>query len=65
MKEEDLAKPGRSDLMVRWVCNMTLKDRNSFDKLRDCLWLVSIRTCIQRGRLRWFGNGQRQLGKGV
>ena len=42
--------------MVQWLCNVTLKDKMSFDKFRDCLGLVSIRNCIQRSRVRWFGH---------
>ena len=60
MKEEDLARLERNDMMViRWMCNVTLKDRKSSDELRDRLGLVSIRNFIQRGRLRWFGHVER------
>ena len=31
----------------------------SFDELRDHLWLISIRNCIQRCRLWWFGHVER------
>ena len=41
------------------MCNGTLKDRKSSDDFRDLLGLVSIRNCIQRGRLRWFGHVER------
>ena len=58
VKEDDLTKMERNDMMmVRWMCNMTLKDKYS-DKLRDLLGLVSIRNCIQSGR-RWFGHVER------
>ena len=40
-------------MMVRWMCNVTLKDRTSSDEE-----LVSIRKCTQSGRL-WFGHGER------
>ena len=33
---------------------MTLKGRKSSHELRDRMVLVSIRNCIQKGRLRWF-----------
>ena len=36
--------------MVRWMCNVTLRDRKSSDELKDRLGLVSVRNCIQRGR---------------
>ena len=49
MKEKDLAELETYDMMmVRWVCNVTMKDRKSSDELRDRLGLVSIRNCIQR-----------------
>ena len=28
---------------------MTLKDRKSSEEWSDCLWLISIRNCTQRG----------------
>ena len=60
VKEEDLARLERNDMrMVRWMCNVTLKDRKSSEELRDRLGLVAIRDCVQRGRLRWFGYVER------
>ena len=51
MKEGDLAKLERNDMMIAWwMCNVTLKDKESSDELRDRLVLVSIRNYIQRGR---------------
>ena len=38
---------------------MTLKDRKSFDELKDRLVLVSTGNCIQKGRLMWFGHLER------
>ena len=61
VKEEDLAKlQWCSDGTVEWMCTAT----------QDSLaWgLVSIRNCIQRGRLSWFGHVEgmdRELGKEV
>ena len=60
VKEEDLVRLERNDMrMVRWMCNVTLKDRKSSEELRDRLGLVAIRDCVQRGRLRWFGHVER------
>ena len=41
------------------VCNVTLKDRKSADKLRDSLGLVSIRNCVEKGRLKWYACPER------
>ena len=50
-RSETWVKLERNDMMmVRWLCNVTLKNRKSTDKLRDCLGLVGIRklqACIQ------------------
>ena len=50
MKGEDLEKLKGNDIMVRWMCNVELKDRKSSDELKDCLGLVRIKNCIQRFR---------------
>lgn len=60
VREEDLARLERNDMMmIRWMCNVTLKDRISSDELRSCLGLTSIRECLRRQRLRWFGHVER------
>ena len=60
VKEEDLARLERNDMrMIRWMCNVTLKDRKSSDELRDRLGLTKICDCVQRRRLRWFGHVER------
>ena len=41
-----LAKLETNDMMVWWMCNVTLM---SSDDLRDCLVLVGIGNCIQSG----------------
>ena len=46
--------------MVRWMCDVTLKDRNlSNVELRDRLCIESISEVMRRGRLRWFGHVER------
>ena len=39
--------------------NASLKDRKPSSELKEHLGLDSIRNCIRRGRLRWFGNVER------
>ena len=41
------------------MCNVTLKDRKPSSELREPLGLNSIRNCIRRGRLMWFGHVER------
>ena len=41
------------------MCNATLKDRKHSQEQRERLGLNSIRNCIRKGRLRWFGRVQR------
>ena len=40
--------------MVRWMCDVTLKDRKPNVELRDRLGIESISEVMCRGRLRWF-----------
>ena len=42
--------------MIRWMCDVTLKDRMPFSELREQLGPNSIRNCFRYGRLKWFGN---------
>ena len=54
-----LLKPVEEEGLVLWMCHVKLKDRKYSDELTDWLWMVSIRKCIKRGRLRWFGHVER------
>ena len=60
MKEADVLRLEHSDMSVmRWTCNVTLKYRKSSPELRERLDLDSIRNCIRRDRVRWFGHVER------
>ena len=60
VKTDDLNRLERNDMrMVRWMCNVSLKDRKSSQELRDRCGLESIRLSLQRQRLRWFGHVER------
>ena len=49
VKGEDLKEVRRNNMiMVRWMSNVSLKDRKSSDELKGRLGLVSIRNCIER-----------------
>ena len=51
---QDLTKVERNDMVVRWMCNMTLKDRKSSN-------MLNIRNFIRRGQTSGLDmlNGQR------
>ena len=62
MKEADLLRLEHNDMkMIRWIFNVTLKDTKPSLELKKRLGLDSnsIRNCIRRGRLRWFGDLER------
>ena len=60
LKEEDIQRICRTDnMMVRWICGVTLRDRKSSKELRDRLGLEDIRNMLRRNRLRWFGHVER------
>ena len=42
--------------MIRWMCNVSLKDGRSSDKLRDRLGISDITQMLRRNRVRWFGH---------
>src|SRR5664279_3021296 len=61
MKAEDMQRPERAErMMIRWMCEVTLKDRNSSEELRERLGIVSVSDKVCQGRLRWFGYVERK-----
>ena len=53
----DLLKLERNDrAMVRWICNVRLKDRTSSDFLQEKVGISNIQTLLRYNRLRWFGH---------
>jgi len=44
---------------VRWICCKRLWDKVASVELRDRLGIESVRSILQRNRLRWFGHLQR------
>src|SRR5664279_486995 len=47
-------------MMIRWMCGVTLKDRNSSEELRERLGIVSVTDKVRQWRLRWFGHVKRK-----
>ena len=46
--------------MIRWICRVSLKDKQYSSVLRDRLGLESVREVMRRKRLRWFGHVERR-----
>jgi len=42
--------------MVRWMCNVKVKDRVSSKELRERLGIDDIILILQQNRLRWYGH---------
>ena len=61
MKVEEMERLERTErMMVRWMCGVTLKDRNSSEELLSRLKIESVSDVVRRGRLRWFGHVERK-----
>ena len=60
VRAEDMCCMERNDMrMIRWMCNVSLKDRLRSDELRGRLNLESIGRCVQNRRLHRFGHIER------
>ena len=42
--------------MVRWMCNVKVKDRVPSKELRERLGIHDIILILQQNRLRWYGH---------
>jgi hypothetical protein len=61
LKVEDKMRLERAEnMMVRWMCGVTLKDRISTEVLRKRLGIGSVTNFVTRGRLGWFGHVERR-----
>ena len=61
VKEEDTVRLERTDhAMIRWICGVSLKDKQYTSVLLDRLGLMSVREVMRRKRLRWFGHVERR-----
>ena len=60
VKAEDVSCMEQNDMrMIRWMCNVSVKDRLSSKELRKRLHVDSIGSCMQNRRLCWFGHVER------
>ena len=49
--------PQRAEMrMVRWMCNVKVKDRVPSKELRERLGIDDIILILQQNRLRWYGH---------
>jgi len=55
-KENDVALQRTEMRMVRWMCNVKVKDRVPGKELRERLGIVEIILILQQNRLRWYGH---------
>lgn len=61
MKVEDMQRLERTEnMMIRWMCRVTLGDRKTSEELRQRLGIVSVTDRVRQGRLRWFGHVERK-----
>jgi len=54
-KENEVALQQAEMTMVRWMCNVKIKDRVPSKELRERLGMDDIILILQQNRLRWYG----------
>lgn len=60
---ETLNRLRRNDrAMIRWTCNVKIKDEVSSDSLLAKLGIEDIDSVLRTGRVRWFGHVERSTG---
>ena len=55
-KENEVALQTAEMRMVRWMCNVQVKDRVPSNELRERLGIDDIILILQQNRLRWYGH---------
>jgi len=55
-KENAVALQQAEMRMVRWTCNVKVKDRVPSKELRERLGIDNITLILQQNRLRWYGH---------
>ena len=55
-KENEVALQRAEMRMVRWMCNVKVKDRVPSRELRERLGIDDIIVIIQQNRLQWYGH---------
>jgi len=55
-KENDVALQRAEMRMVKWMCNVKVKDRVPSKELRERLGIDDMILILQQNRLRWYGH---------
>jgi len=55
-KENEVALQRADMRMVRWMCNVKVKDKVPSQELRDGLGIDDIILVLQQYRLQWYGH---------
>jgi len=55
-KENELALQRAEMRMIRWMCNVKVKNRVPSKELRQRLGIDNIILILQQNRLRWYGH---------
>jgi len=55
-KKNDVALQRAEIRMVRWMCDIKVKDRVTSQELRERLGIDDIISLLQQNRLRWHGH---------
>jgi len=58
--EEEQRMQRNENVMLRWMCGVTLKDKVPTVELRKRLGVEGVVEVMRRGRLRWFGHVERK-----
>jgi len=61
-KENEVALPRAEMRMIRWMCNVKIKDRVPSKEFRERLGIYYIILILQQNRLRWHGHVLRKEG---
>ena len=57
MKVDTLSRLRRNDrAMIRWICNVKVKDEVSSDSLLTKLGIQDLDVVLRTSRMRWFGH---------
>ena len=61
LKVEHEERLNRAEMrMIRWMCGVSLRDRETSAELRQRMGVEAIVDVVRRGRLRWYGHVMRK-----
>ena len=59
--EEEQRMERNENVMLRWMCGVTLRDKVPTVELRSRLGIEGVVQVMRHGRLRWFGHVERKV----